>query len=287
MNDSVQPKSWGFGVWLLVIIIPLSVGLLLSLFIPQPVIGTINLDDAIYSTTASDMISQIRYAHDHPEIKAVVLVLNTPGGTVTDTESVYMEITRLRQLKPIITVVEGMAASGGYYLLSGTDYAFAKPSSEVGNIGVITYLPSTPAVLEEIYSTGPYKMWGEPRDTTVREMEMLKQGFYSAVTLGRGDRLKASREVILRGQIYPGSEALRMGLIDELGSVSHAYEKAAKITHISNYRIENLRFLAGVPPPISSTLPSGFFHTKDGIRTGLPNDPGIYMLYIPNTEGQP
>ena len=287
MNDSAASRSWGFGVWLLVVIIPLIAGVLLSLFIPQPVIGTINLNDAIYSATASDLISQIRYARDHPEIKAVVLVLNTPGGTVTDTESVYMEITRLRQIKPIISVVEGMAASGGYYLLSGTDYAFAEPSSEIGNIGVIGYLPPAPAVQEEVYSTGPYKMWGEPRDTSMREMEMLKQGFYSAVSLGRGSRLKAPREVILRGQIYPGSEALRMGLIDELGSVSQAYDKAAKLTHISNYRIEDLRTLAGVPTPPINSLPAGFFRTKDGVSTGYPNNPGFYMLYIPNAEGQP
>ena len=287
MNDSVKQNSWSFGVWLLVVIIPLIAGLLLSLFIPQPVIGTINLNDAIYSTTASEMISQIRYARTHPEIKAVVLVLNTPGGTVTDTESVYMEIARLRQVKPVISVVEGMAASGGYYLLSGTDYAFAKPSSEVGNIGVISYLPPAPAVLEEVYSTGPYKMWGEPRDTAMREMEMLKQGFYTAVTLGRGSRLKVPREVILRGQIYPGSEALRMGLIDELGSVSQAYDKAAILTHISNYRIEDLRTLAGVPTPPTNSLPFGFFRTKEGVSTGYPNSPGIFMLYIPNAEGQP
>lgn len=287
MNDSAPSRSWGFGVWLLVVIIPLIAGVLLSLFIPQPVIGTINLNDAIYSGTASDLISQIRYARDHPEIKAVVLVLNTPGGTVTDTESVYMEIARLRQIKPVISVVEGMAASGGYYLLSGTDYAFAKPSSEIGNIGVIDYLPPAPAVLEEVYSTGPYKMWGEPRDTSMREMEMLKQGFYSAVSLGRGSRLKAPREVILRGQIYPGSEALRMGLIDELGSISQAYDKAAKLTHISNYRIEELRTLAGVPTPPINSLPAGFFRTKDGVSTGYPNNPGFYMLYIPNAERQP
>jgi protease-4 len=287
MNESAHSKSWGFGVWLLVVIIPLITGLLLSLFIPQPVIGTIYLNDAIYSTTATDMTSQIRYARDHPEIKAVILVLNTPGGTVTDTESVYMEITRLRQVKPVISVVEGMAASGGYYLLSGTDYAFAKPSSEVGNIGVINYLPPSPAVLEDVYSTGPYKLWGEPRDTSMREMEMLKQGFYSAVTLGRGSRLKVSPEVILRGQIYPGTEALRMGLIDELGSVSLAYEKAAKLTRISNYRIEDLRNLSGVPTPPTNSLPLGFFRTKDGVSTGYPNNPGVYMLYIPNAEGQP
>ena len=277
-------KRWGIGAWLVVVILPLVIGILLSLLIPQPVIGVIKLDDAIYSYTAQDMITQIQYASEHSEVRAVVLLMNTPGGTVTDTESVYMELALLRAKKPVLSMVEGLAASGGYYLLSGTDYAFAKPSSMVGNVGVIGYLPSFPAVYEEVFSTGPYKMWGEPRDTFVREMEMLKQGFYSAVELGRGSRLKVGPEVILRGQIWAGSEALRLGLVDELGSISQAYEKAADLAHIANYKVEDLRELSGLPA--LATYPV-FFQAEEGVITPYPTEPGIYMLYIPNAEVQP
>ena len=208
----------------------LIVGFLLSLLIPQPVIGVIRLNDAIYASTAKDLITQIDYARDNPKVRAVVLILDSPGGTVVDTEAVYMELARLRQAKPVVTWVSGMAASGAYYLSSGTDYIVAVPSSEVGNVGVIGYLPPSPSVLEDTISTGPYKLWGSPRDTTVREIEMLKQGFFQAVTLGRGSRLKIGPEVLLRGQIWPATEALHLGLIDKLGSETDAYDQGGSVS---------------------------------------------------------
>jgi len=286
MSDSAQTKAWGSRTWILYVIIPLVIGILLSLFIQRPQIGVITLNDAIASGTAQDMITQIIYARTHPEIKAVILVMNTPGGTVTDTESVYMELARLRQTKPVITMVEGMAASGGYYLLSGTDYVFAKPSSTIGNIGVLGYLPTPPTVISGLYSTGPYKLWGEPQESFIGELEMLKQGFYHAVLLGRGSRLKAPADVILRGQVYTGSDALRMGLIDELGSISQAYDKAAQMAHIAHYQVVDLKRPSGVLPPLTTV--SGFFQTdKDGNTLSLPKDPGIYLLYVPNVEVKP
>jgi len=195
-------------------------------------------------------------------------------------------LARLRQTKPVITMVEGMAASGGYYLLSGTDYVFAKPSSTIGNIGVLGYLPTPPTVISGLYSTGPYKLWGEPQESFIGELEMLKQGFYHAVLLGRGSRLKAPADVILRGQVYTGSDALRMGLIDELGSISQAYDKAAQMAHIAHYQVVDLKRPSGVLPPLTTV--SGFFQTdKDGNTLSLPKDPGIYLLYVPNVEVKP
>ena len=258
----------------------LMLGILISLLIQKPVIGVIRLNDAINAYTAKDLISQITYAREHPEIRAVVLILDSPGGTVVDTEAVYMELSRLRQTKPVVTWVSGMAASGAYYLSSGTDYVVAVPSSEVGNVGVIGYLPASPFVFEDIISTGPYKLWGSPRDTTVREIEMLKQGFYQAVKLGRGNRLQIGPDVLLRGQIWPGSEALRLGLIDQLGSETDAYNQAAGMVHIWNYDIKDLYNVAVVLP--STTYASGFFlQTKDGVTLPYPSRPGLYMLYIP------
>jgi protease IV len=258
----------------------LVLGILLSLLIPKPVIGVIRLNDAIYAVTAKDLIAQIEYARDDPSIKAVVLILDSPGGTVVDTEAVYLELARLRKTKPVVTWGSGMAASGAYYLSAGTDYIVAVPSSEVGNIGVIGYLPSTPMIFEDTISTGPYKLWGSPRDTTVREIEMIKQGFFQAVQLGRGERLKVGQDVVLRGQIWPASEALRLGLIDQLGSETDAYEQAARLAHIWNYKTANLRSLA-----VTETLPFalGFFlKTPDGVQLPYPSEPGLYMLYVPS-----
>ncbi len=258
----------------------LVIGILLSLLIPKPVIGVIRLNDAIYASTARDLIAQIAYARDDPKVKAVVLILDSPGGTVVDTEAVYLELARLRQTKPVGTWVSGMAASGAYYLSVGTDYVVAVPSSEAGNVGVIGYLPSAPSIIEDTVSTGPYKLWGSPRDTTVREIEMIKQGFLQAVQLGRGSRLKAASEVVLRGEIWPAAQALRLGLIDRLGSETDAYEEAARLAHIWHYQIADLRPLAVTQ---MLPIPLGFFQqTEDGIQLPYPSEAGLYMLYMPS-----
>ncbi len=256
-------------------------GIGFSFLIPQPVVGVITLNDAIYDYSAQYLIEQIVYAEQSPQVMAVVLVMNSPGGTVVDTEAVYLELARLRTTKPVVTVIGGMAASGGYYLASGTDYIIAKPSSQVGNIGVIGYLPPSPQVFEEIYSTGPYKLWGSPQDTVVREIEMLKQGFFEAIKMGRSDALKMTDAEVLRGQIYMGSEALRKGLIDDLGGETLAYQTAGNMARISNYAVEDLSEMAGLP----EYDPYGFFsQSADGHSTAYPKDAGIYLLYIPPME---
>ncbi len=280
MHNPKPEMTWeslrGYLLWLA---LPLMAGILLAALIPQPVVGLISLNTAIDAYSARNLNTQIEYARNHPEIRAVVLSLDSPGGTVVDTEAVYLELLKLRKDKPVVVSINSLAASGAYYLTVGADYAFAKPTSEIGNIGVIGYLPPAPTIFEGIISTGPYKLWGTPRDTYVRQIEMIKQGFYGAVKTGRGDRLKAGPEVVLSGQIWPGSEALQLGLIDELGTQSDAVEKAASLGHISNYNTLNLAALA-FPHPTPTALQ--FFATyPTGTNLPYPKEPGLYMLYIP------
>ena len=261
----------------------LIVGILLSLLIPRPEIGVLQLSDVINSVTAEALMTQITYARQDPNIHAVVLIIDSPGGTVVDSEAVYLELARLRATKPVVTWVSGLAASGAYYLSSGTDYIVAVPSSEVGNVGVIANLPTAPMILEDIISTGPYKLWGSSRDTTMREAEMVKQGFLQAVTLGRGNRLKIGSDVLLRGQIWPASEAYQFGLVDQLGSETEAYNQAASMAHLWHYKITDLYAASGLS---QSTSVSGFFQqTSDGSKSPYPSQAGIYMLYIPALPG--
>ena len=227
------------------------------------------------------MIVQIQYAYQDPDIRAVVLVIDSPGGTVSDTESVYLELARLRTKKPVVTVVESMAASGAYYMAVGTDYILAKPSSEVGNIGVIGTMPQAPLVIDEVYSTGPYKLWGSSQENAIREIEMAKEGFFQAVVAGRGEALKAERDTILSGLIWPGLEAQRLGMIDEIGTQSQAFDKAASLSHIAHYNIKDLRELAELP---EVTYSSFFILAPDGRTTAYPVEHGLFFLYIPPTE---
>jgi ClpP class serine protease len=113
----------------------------------------------------------------------------------------------------------------------------------------------------------------------MRQIEMVKQGFYGAVKAGRGDRLTAGPDIILSGQIWPGAEALRLGLIDALGAESDAVDKAASMAHITNYRTVDLAVSTGLQPPPTTY---GFFaQTADGVTLPYPQQPGIYLLYIP------
>lgn len=266
----------------LLLVIAFALGVVLAAAIPRPIVGLITLNDAIYWYTAQDMIEQIRFAREDARVRAVVLVLDSPGGTVTDTEAVYLELARLREVKPVVAMIQGLGASGAYYLSVGTDHIVAGPNANVGNVGVISQLPPDPVIYEDIISTGPYKLWGSPRDTVLREMEAIKQGFYEAVRLGRGEALRLEREYLLRGQIWQGNEALRLGLVDELGSQTTAIERAAELARISNYEILNLRSLAGLPDQIFYPF---FMLAEDGRSTGLPSDPGIYLLFIPPDGG--
>ena len=273
-----KPSLRDIVLW---IILPLIIGILLSSLIPRPIIGVIHLKDAIYSFTADDLIAQIDYARDHPEIRAVVLVLDSPGGTVADTEAIYLELTRLRESKPVVTMIQGIAASGAYYLAVGTDYILTSPSSMVGNVGVIAQLPPDPMIHESVVTTGPYKESGTPRDTLLREMETIKQSFYQAVTIGRGEKLQIGPDILLRGQIWTGSESLHLGLVDALGSQSEAIDFASRLAHIRHYKVADLRELAGLPP----AYPFSFFiETPDGKLTPYPKEPGTYLLYIPPME---
>jgi protease-4 len=284
MSEDERSPSFGnlrtIAIW---IILPLLLGILVSFSIPQPVVGVIQLNDAIFSRTAGELIAQIEYARNQPEIRAVVLILDSPGGTVVDTEAVYLELVRLQQTKPVVTYVQGMAASGAYYLSVGTNYILAGPSSLIGNVGVIASLPPAPFILEDVVTTGPYKMFGSTRDAQLRELEVIKQGFYQAVTMGRGERLKIGPDVLLRGQIWPGSEATRLGLIDGLGSRSEALEYAARLAKIQHYSVAEIINHVDLPQSITTAF---FIETSEGIRTPYPKVPDLYLLYIPPIEGR-
>jgi ClpP class serine protease len=111
-------------------------------------------------------------------------------------------------------------------------------------------------------------------------MEMVKQGFYQAVLLGRGDQLMIDPQIILTGRIWLGSEAKRIGLIDDLGSQSDAITKAALLARIRNYAVGDLAKLAGILPDSSSF----FAKSPEGVILPYPNQAGIFLLYIPQFQ---
>lgn len=265
--------------FLLWAVLPLALGLLIATTLfTQPQIGLIRLNAPIDPYSAADLRLQLDYVRQHPEIRAVVLTLDSPGGTVADTEAVYLELLKLRQQIPVVASVNLMAASGAYYLAVGTDYIVCEPTSDVGNIGVIGYTPSIPSLVDGIISTGPYKLFGYERSEYLRQIDQVKQGFASAVQLGRGDRLKAGTSEVLSGKLWLGAEAVRLGLADALGNESDAVEKAAQLAGVRNPKtveIAPLAYLQAFPQP------SFYGVSPEGVTLSVPARAGLYFLYIP------
>lgn len=272
--------------WPLLLLIALGLGLAASfLFIPAPRVGVIRFNDVIWSDTAATLEAQLRYAENDPSIRAVVVELDSPGGEAAASERLYFDILRLRERKPVIVMVNTLAASGGYYLASAADLIYATPSSSIGNIGVISEVPPASFVIEEYLFTGPFKAFGNTRDSFTRQMELLKDSFLESVFAQRGDRLRVDRATLSRGEIYVGTVAVQMGLADTLGSRGDAVAWAAQLAGLAHYAeadvlAEMLRAGALAPTP-TPTYPDYAY-----ARMQQPSwAPGYYYLYIAPRAG--
>jgi protease-4 len=240
MNRRDLLRSWlgAAGLILLVVILPLVVGYLLSLYlIPTPEIAVIRIEGDIWGYYTGFVSEALEEVGGNPAVKAVVLNIVSPGGEVTASEDLHFEVLKLRENKPVIASVDELAASGAYYVASASDQIYAKPGSEVGNIGVISILPEPDLLDEVLITTGPFKLSGGPQVSYVRQMEMLKDMFLEAVMTQRADRLNVGPEVLSRGELYLGLQAQQMGLIDHIGSQGQAISAAAEMARVRHYDI--------------------------------------------------
>jgi protease-4 len=229
----------------LIIVVPLALSFFLAprLF-PQPKIGIVRLNYEIVAETAGEVTKQLDYALSDPSVKAVVLIINSPGGSAAYSEELFYSVRRLREQKPVVATVDLLAASGAYYMAVGADEIYAKPTSNVGSIGVIALLPGPVFIDDQIQTTGPYKAFGGTRDGMTRQIEMAKFSFLQAVEAGRGDRLQVEPAFLSRAEIFTGVQAQQMGLIDGLLSTDEAMQRAAELAGLSHYEVVELLPLA-------------------------------------------
>ncbi|MCB9419411.1 MAG: S49 family peptidase [Ardenticatenaceae bacterium] len=269
-------------LFVIVVLVPLAVGWSAApRLVPQPEIGIVRLSYDINSLTAYEITEQLAYARTDPAVKAVVLVINSPGGSAAYSEELYLDVLNLRADMPVVASVDLLAASGAYYMAAAADEIYAKPTSAVGSIGVISSLPGDVYIEEEVLTTGPYKAFGGTRDGSVRQIERAKFAFLEAVRNGRSGRLEVSDDVLSRAEIFTGVQALEMGLIDGLLANEEAVQKAAELAGISNFKVVELYPLtfdgqtqytfAYEPPPIDQQK-----------LWAQPSDlaPGLYYRYL-------
>lgn len=192
------------------------------------------------------LIRQLHTARDDSSVKAIVLRINSPGGTVPASQEVGEELKKIRAAgKPIITSMADMAASGGYWLAACTDKIYANPSTITGSLGV--YMPYSNweelykkiGVRQEKIKSGPHKDILSPdRQLTEEERAIIQNmvddmynQFVEVIAEGRQLEQARVRE-LADGRIYTGRQAKEVGLVDELGNMYDAIDGAANMVNI-------------------------------------------------------
>ena len=192
------------------------------------------------------LIKRLHEARDAADVKAVILRINSPGGSAPASQEVGEEIIKLRESGKVVVASMGdMAASGGYWLAACTDKIYANPTTLTGSIGV--YIPyanwqelfQKVGIKQEKIKSGPYKDILSPdRQMTDAERAMLQlmvddiyEQFISVVATGRKMDEQRVRQ-LADGRVYTGNQAKELGLVDELGNMYDAADGAAELAGI-------------------------------------------------------
>ena len=205
-------------------------------------IKIVDVDGVIQSNDANDfVVEELKKAKEDPLVKGVILRVNSPGGSVYASEKIANQIKALKEAKkPVYTVMEEMAASGGYYISAPTDRIYASNETWTGSIGVIIQSKSLQGLFEKYgikeqnITTGKMKDAGSVGRDMNDEEKAYFQGlvdsafdrFVQIVAEGRG---LSEREVrkIADGRVYDGSQALDIGLVDKIGDLDQAISEMA------------------------------------------------------------
>ena len=240
-------------------------------------IGVIEIQGAIEDSEYANILSQaVHEASTDTNVKAVILRIDSPGGSAYLVEQVYMDILELKASKPVVCSAS-MALSGGYYLAVSADTIFALPSAMIGNVGVIGVGPGFIIPSETTYETGPQKITGFSPALFPFNLSRALDSFASAVENGRGNRLKIKMSDLKRGSVFMGSEALTMGLVDELGSNQAAINFAAEAAGLESYKVESL-----VAKVANETVTLNLQYPNLSEINEVNPPPSLHYLYMPN-----
>jgi len=199
--------------------------------------------ETIGSETLAEALKQAREASD---VKAVVLRVNSPGGSALASDVIWRETQLLKAAgKPLVVSMGDYAASGGYYISASADRIFANPTTITGSIGVFGMIPNAQEMLEDkmglafdAVSTQSHAGMGLNAPLDEVQMEAINEGvtdiyedFVQLVAQGRG-MSEASVDEIARGRVWSGKDALEIGLVDELGGLNEAIAAAEELADL-------------------------------------------------------
>jgi len=240
------------------------------------VIGVIEIQGVIEDTEYAGILSAaVREAIEDESIKAVVLEIDSPGGTAYLVEQVYLDLLELGEKKPVVASAS-MALSGGYYLAVTAEQIYVQPTSMVGNVGVIGVGPGFLVPSEFTFESGPQKITGFSPALFPFNITKALDSFASAVTEGRGIRLNLALSELKRGGVYLGGEAVNQGLVDEIGSRQSAISYAAEQAGLETYTVDSL-----VARVANTTVTVNLEYPSIGELNKANPPPALYYLYMP------
>jgi len=202
--------------------------------------------------SAESVVAALRSAFEESGAQAVVLLVDSPGGSPVQAEIIYEEIARLKAKhgKPLYVVVEEMCASAAYYIAAAADGIFVSKASMVGSIGVLLDGFGFTGALEKLgverrlLTAGEHKGFldsfspqsEEQRAWMQHLLDQIHQQFIAAVKAGRGERLKVTPETF-SGLVWTGQQAVTMGLADRLGSLDYVAREVVKAEQTVDYTL--------------------------------------------------
>ncbi len=183
------------------------------------------------------------------DVKAVVLRVNSPGGSAYASEQIWHQVMELKKVKPVVVSMGSYAASGGYYISCPANWIVAEPNTLTGSIGIFGMFPDVSGLLREKLGlkfdevkTNKYALFGtRSRPFTADELSHLESYIDRGYKLFRqrvadGRRLKVDQvEQVAQGHVWLGQDALRIGLVDQLGGVEVALRKAAQLAKLTQW----------------------------------------------------
>jgi protease-4 len=193
---------------------------------------------------------ELRKLKDDGQVKAVVLRVNSPGGSAYVSEQIWKQVSELKATKPVVVSMGNVAASGGYYISCAADRIVAEANTLTGSIGVFGIFPNATGLFgklalgSDVVKTGRYADLGNLARPMTEEEKALIQGyvercyrtFLTRCSDGRGMSV-GEIDAIGQGRIWRGEQALEAGLVDELGGLDRAVELAAELAGVYNYTL--------------------------------------------------
>ena len=208
-----------------------------------------DMTDQEHSIVATKVCKDLEKLAEDDDVKAVVLRVNSPGGSAYASEQIWHAMMNLKAKKPVVVSMGGYAASGGYYISCPANYIIAEPTTITGSIGIFGMFPDFSGLLTEKLGikfdevkTNKHAAFGTmSRPFNAEEMALLEQYidrgyqlFRKRVADGRKQSVEAI-EKIAQGRVWLANDALKNKLVDEIGSLDKAIEKAAKLAKLSEY----------------------------------------------------